>query len=227
MKINFQNHSGAFWMKLDQRFSITIKYDVDTTNKTVTYADFRVRPYSLEETFTNILTLFDYKAVKQGEDVYKIKRFEYPRRTPADGKKALAYLNTLYSNTTEWDKRKECLRKEVRDLFKIDEVLFKRVKPEPVFSKFRKFDGYTVQNFYLETLPGLYVCGSVYSPKKKGKHPLILCPNGAIGVMDVTIQIYKYVLVPLARMGAIAVSYDLFGWGESELQVTGCGTSHI
>ena len=216
----FSKPLGSVLDEIGQRFNITIKYDVDTTNKTVTYADFRVRPYSLEKTFTNILTLFDYKAVKQGEDVYKIKRFEYPRRTPADGKKALAYLNTLYSNTTEWDKRKECLRKEVRDLFKIDEVLFKRVKPEPVFSKFRKFDGYTVQNFYLETLPGLYVCGSVYSPKKKGKHPLILCPNGhwGDGRYNSDLQIR---FGTLARMGAIAVSYDLFGWGESELQVTG------
>lgn len=47
-------------------------------------------------------------------------------------------------------------------------MLGKTVKDaKPVLSKIRKFDGYTVQNFALETLPGLYVCGSVYAPAPK------------------------------------------------------------
>ena len=61
-------------------------------------------------------------------------------------------------------------------------MLGKTVKDaKPVLSKIRKFDGYTVQNFALETLPGLYVCGSVYAPRTKGKHALIICPNGHFG----------------------------------------------
>ena len=38
-----------------------------------------------------------------------------------------------------------------------------------------------MQNFALETLPGLYVCGSVYAPRTKGKHALIICPKGHFG----------------------------------------------
>jgi hypothetical protein len=49
---------------------------------------------------------------------------------------------------------------------------------------------------------------------------LILCPNGhwGDGRYNSDLQLR---FGTLARMGAIAVSYDLFGWGESELQVTG------
>ena len=37
--------------------------------------------------------------------------------------------------------------------------------------------GYTVQNICIETLPGEHVFGSIYTPIKKGKHPLIICPD--------------------------------------------------
>ena len=64
----------------------------------------------------------------------------------------------------------------------MDDMLKGTVKDaKPILSKVRKFDGYTVQNFALETLPGLYVCGSVYAPRSKGKHALIICPNGHFG----------------------------------------------
>jgi len=31
----------------------------------------------------------------------------------------------------------------------------------------------------------------------------------------------------LARMGAVCVDYDLFGWGESALQVVLTGSKHV
>ena len=209
--------------EIANRFQVKIKYDADTTGKVVPYADFRIRPYSVEESLTNVLSLFDYKFAKQDEKTYKIKVFEYPRRTPDDGTKLLAYLSTLYKDTTDWNPRKATLKKEVRELLQIDPALAKRVQAKPILSKIRKFGGYTVQNFALETLPGLYVNGSIYSPASKGKHAVILCPNGhwAGGRYNSDEQTR---FSTLARMGAVCVSYDLFGWGESALQVT--GTAH-
>ena len=209
--------------EIANRFQVKIKYDADTTGKVVPYADFRIRPYSVEESLTNVLSLFDYKFAKQDEKTYKIKVFEYPRRTPDDGTKLLAYLSTLYKDTTDWNPRKATLKKEVRELLQIDPALAKRVQAKPILSKIRKFGGYTVQNFALETLPGLYVNGSIYSPASKGKHAVILCPNGhwAGGRYNSDEQTR---FATLARMGAVCVSYDLFGWGESALQVT--GTAH-
>ena len=39
---------------VEARFGIRLKYDMDTAGLKVTYADFRIRPYSVEETLTNI-----------------------------------------------------------------------------------------------------------------------------------------------------------------------------
>lgn len=200
------------------RFGIRLKYNVDTTGLKLAYADFRVRPYSLEETLNNILSPFDFKAVKQNDKLYKIKPYEYPRRQPEDGQKMISWLTSLYSNKTEWEARRDTLRKEVRERLGIDKLLPLCSKEKPEYSKIRKFDGYTVQNFRLKTANGHTVCGSIYAPMSKGKHPLIICPNGHFSNGRYG-KVQQLRLGTLARMGAICVDYDLWGWGESADEV--------
>lgn len=74
------------------RFQVRLKYDIDTVGRILPYADFRIRPYSLEETLTNVLSPFDYKFVKQSDTVYKLKPYEYARRTDVDGEKCCHIL---------------------------------------------------------------------------------------------------------------------------------------
>lgn len=200
------------------RFGIRLKYNVDTTGLKLAYADFRVRPYSLEETLSNILSPFDFKAVKQNDKLYKIKPYEYPRRQPEDGQKMISWLTSLYSNKTEWEARRDTLRKEVRERLGIDKLLPLCSKEKPEYSKIRKFDGYTVQNFRLKTANGHTVCGSIYASTSKGKHPLIICPNGHFSNGRYG-KVQQLRLGTLARMGAICVDYDLWGWGESADEV--------
>ena len=200
------------------RFGVRLKYNVDTTGLKLEYADFRVRPYSLEETLNNILSPFDFKAVKQNDKLYKIKPYEYPRRQPEDGQKMISWLTSLYSNKTEWEARRDTLRKEVRERLGIDKLLPLCSKEKPEYSKIRKFDGYTVQNFRLKTVNGHTVCGSIYAPTSKGKHPLIICPNGHFSNGRYG-KVQQLRLGTLARMGAICVDYDLWGWGESADEV--------
>lgn len=200
------------------RFGVRLKYNVDTTGLKLEYADFRVRPYSLEETLNNILSPFDFKAVKQNDKLYKIKPYEYPRRQPEDGQKMINWLTSLYSNKTEWEARRDTLRKEVRERLGIDKLLPLCSKEKPEYSKIRKFDGYTVQNFRLKTVNGHTVCGSIYAPTGKGKHPLIICPNGHFSNGRYG-KVQQLRLGTLARMGAICVDYDLWGWGESADEV--------
>lgn len=200
------------------RFGVRLKYNVDTTGLKLAYADFRVRPYSLEETLNNILSPFDFKAVKQNDKLYKIKPYEYPRRQPEDGQKLISWLTSLYSNKTEWEARRDTLRKEVRERLGIDKLLPLCSKEKPEYSKIRKFDGYTVQNFRLKTANGHTVCGSIYAPTSKGKHPLIICPNGHFSNGRYG-KVQQLRLGTLARMGAICVDYDLWGWGESADEV--------
>ena len=203
---------------VSKRFGVKLKYNVDTTGLKLAYADFRVLPYSLEETLNNILAPFDFKAVKQNDKLYKIKPYEYPRRQAEDGMKLVPYLSSLYADKAAWEARKDTLRKEVRARLGIDKLLAVCSKDAPEYGKIRKFDGYTVQNFRLKTANGHTVCGSIYAPKGKGKHPLIICPNGHFSNGRYgTVQQQR--LATLARMGAICVDYDLWGWGESADEV--------
>ena len=215
----FTKPLGQVLQEISTRFNVKLKYEADTAGRILPFADFRIRPYSVEESLTNVLSVFDYKFSKQNESTYKIKAYEYPRRTPEDGVKMLAYLNTLYHDSTTWMVRRAALKKEVRERLQIDAALAQRTHSTPILSSVRKYDGYSVQNFAIETLPGLYVNGSIYTPLMKGKKALILCPNGhwAGGRYNSDEQTR---FATLARMGAICVSYDLFGWGESALQVS-------
>ena len=218
----FTRPLGEVLEEISTRFNVRLAYDIDTVGKVLPYADFRIRPYSVEESLTNVLAPFDYKFVKQSDTRYKLKKYEYPRRTDADGDKLLNYLCTLYNDQAGFEKRKAVLKKEVRERLQIDKYLAMRTGNAPILSKVRKYDGYTVQNFALETLPGLYVCGSIYTPRSKGKHALIICPNGHFGNGRYR-EDQQQRMGTLARMGAICVDYDLFGWGESALQVTSIG----
>jgi len=210
---------GQVLKEVAARFKVKFKYNVDTTGLKLTYADFRVRPYSVDETLSNILSVFDFKAVKQKGNLYKIRPYEYPRRQPEDGAKLIGYLSSLYTDRASWEARRDTLRTEVRQRLGIDALLKQCSTTAPELSKKRRYDGYSVQNFRLHTVNGHTVCGSIYEPlKKKGKLPLIICPNGhfANGRYG---EVQQLRLATLARMGAVCVDYDLWGWGESADEV--------
>lgn len=218
-----------------RRFGVKFKFDknVDTIGKKMPYADFRVRPYSLEMTLDNICKHYDWNWWKQSGNVYKIKLYEYPRRHEAEGRMMLDWLSSLYNNKEQWEARRDTLRKEVRQRLELDKFLdscvvkkdkkavstgFQGNLVRPVIlSKIRKHDGYTTQNICIELTPGQHLFGTIYASLKKGKHALIVCPDGHWP--------YRYRkdeqqrLGTLARMGAVCVDFDLYGWGESQQEV--------
>ena len=201
------------------RFGVRFKFDAPVEGLESAYADFRIRPYSIDETLTNLLAPFDLWYVQESDNIYRIKGFEYNRRTPADGAKLLAWLETQYADRSAFEERAARIRREVRERLEIDPLLAKRTGAAPKLSRVRRYDGYTVQNFAIETLPGLYVCGSIYAPTTKGTHPVVVCPNGHFG--DGRYRNDQQLrMAAMARMGIICADYDLFGWGESELQVS-------
>ncbi len=210
---------------VQHRFGVRFKYNVDTVGKRLPYADFRVRPYSIETTLDNICKYFDWNWWKQSGNLYKIKPYEYPRRHEAEGKLMLDYLSGLYDDKASWEARRDSLRREVRQRLELDLFLdscvttVKKGKPERpvVLSKVRRHDGYTTQNICIELTPGQHLFGTIYASTAKGKHALIVCPDGHWP--------YRYRkdeqqrLGTLARMGAVCVDFDLYGWGESEKEV--------
>lgn len=215
----FTRPLGEVLEEVADHFDVKLSIDAKIEGLEVPYADFRIRPYSLDETLWGILGLFDLRYLQTGEKSYKIQPFEFMRRTIPDGEKMTAYLLSLYTDRKVFEERAEVIRREVREKLEIDPLLEKRVEAAPILSKIRKYDGYTVQNFALETLPGLYVCGSIYAPAKKGTYPVIISPCGHFheGRYRKDQQLR---MATFARMGAIAVDYDLFGYAESEHQVS-------
>lgn len=201
--------------RLSKRFNVIFKYNVDTVGKVLPYADFRIRPYSLEESLTNICKYFDFNWWKQNGNVYKIKPYEYPRRHTEEGAAMLCYLSGLYHDRASFEARRDSVRREVRALLGIDPLLPRLVHKKPILGKVMKMDGYTVQNICIETLPGEHVFGTIYSSTKKGKHALIICPDGHFKGGRYRPDEQQR-LGTLARMGAVCVDFDLYGWGQSE-----------
>jgi hypothetical protein len=202
-----------------QRFGVRFKFDgnVDTIGKRLPYADFRVRPYSLETTLDNICKYFDWNWWKQSGNLYKIKRYEYPRRHEQEGRLMLDYLSSLYADKAQWEARRDSLRREVRQRLELDAFLDSCVLGKPLLSKVRKHDGYTTQNICIELTPGQHLFGTIYASTKKGQHALIVCPDGHWPMRYRKDEQQR--LGTLARMGAVCVDFDLYGWGESEREV--------
>jgi hypothetical protein len=204
---------------IQRRYGISIRYPEDLIKgKWVNYAEWRYRP-DVEKTLTNVLASQDITFAKEGDKKYKLQDFQYHLKTPEEGKEQLDYLSSLYNNVQSWELRKDSLRKCFLDRLRLTRMP-PRPASSPIITPLRKFKDYTVQNIAIETLPGIYVCGSLYRPLKyKGKIPVVLNPDGHFSKGRYR-EDCQYRCAALAKMGAMAFSYDLFGWeGESILQI--------
>jgi hypothetical protein len=203
--------------EVEKRFKVSVRCsDELLKDQWVTYADWRFRT-NAETTLTNILAPLDLKWVKEKPNQYKIKKYEYYRWSVEDGKTKLDSLAGLYSDKESWEKRKNEIRPCLYQALGLSPI---PQKPDSklILSKKRSMEGYTIENFAMETLPGLYLCGSIYRPAKiKGKVPAMICPNGHWADARYRPD-HQLQFALLARLGVIAVSYDLFAWGESRLQ---------
>lgn len=205
--------------EIQQRYHVSIRYPEELVrDRWVTYAGWRFRP-DVEKTMSNILASQDISFAPDGDKKYKLQAYQYHLKTPEEGREQLDYLSTLYTGEADWKKRREELKTCILSSLRLSRIPAAPAS-KPIITSIRKFNGYTVQNIALETLPGVYVCGSLYRPDHmQGKVPVVLNPDGhfARGRYRADCQ---YRCAALAQMGALAFSYDLFGWdGESQLQV--------
>ncbi len=208
---------------IEKRYNIKLQYSESLVKDMfVLYPTWRYR-VDIEPTLNNILLPLDFVYEKTGERAYQISRFNYYQRPVEEGKKHLEQLLASYPALHLWESRKTELRRCFLEQLQL--APFPKKTPfNPIITNSRKYDGYTVENIAIETIPGVYLCGSLYKPSKaKGPFPLVLCPYGHFSNPDTNLYgryrpDMQYRCATLARMGAVAFSYDMFAWGESRLQ---------
>jgi dienelactone hydrolase len=211
---------------IEEAFHVTLTRDEnDLKDMEVSYAMWRFTS-DVETTLNNVLKPLDLVWEQTADNAYSIARYEYYRRTEAEGGRHLAELLSAYRNAAEFDKRREELRSCIFRTLGIAK-LTDRSRVNAILRPGVKMDGYVVQNVAIESIPGYYVTGTLYKPSKgKGPFPVILCPHGHFyNEKDPSIREdsaryrpdMQYRCAALAKMGAIVLNYDMYAWGESVL----------
>lgn len=209
--------------EIEKRYDVKLQYSESLVKGVnVLYPTWRYR-VDFEPTLNNILLPLDMVWQKTGSNTYQVTRFNYYQRPVEEGAKYLDLLLSLYPEIRLWEARKDELRKCFLAQLRLSPFPRKSVL-NPIITPVRKYDGYTVQNIALETLPGVFLTGSLYRPSRgNGPFPAVLCPYGHFSNADTNLYgryrpEMQYRCATMARMGAVVFSYDMFAWGESRLQ---------
>jgi len=148
-------------------------------------------------------------------------------RTEAEAAEHLQKLLASCPNLAQWEERKKMLCENILRQIQLDPLPQKNPL-NPIYSKTRRYKGYTVTNVALETVTGYWICGSLYQPMNaKGKTPALLSPHGHFGNADNYMTDrgrfrpdMQYRCAMLARMGVTVFSYEMFAYGgEAALQI--------
>jgi len=135
--------------------------------------------------------------------------------TEAEGKAALEKFAATYHNKKEWENRASIIRNGIINGAGLKNWPKSNSFNTIIHSK-RVYDGYTVENIAFESLPGFFVTGNLYRPtKEQSSYAAILSPHGH-GTDPRFGEAVQKRCAALARMGAIVLSYDMVGMGESK-----------
>ncbi|MDP6607430.1 MAG: acetylxylan esterase [Dehalococcoidia bacterium] len=128
----------------------------------------------------------------------------------------LARYADSYATLDEWRARAALIRNGILAGAGLD-PLPERTPLQPVFDDRREHDGYSVEEVAFESLPGVFVTGSLYRPTGDGPFAGILSPHGHWENPD-DYGRYRPDMqkraATLARMGAVVLTYDMVGYGE-------------
>ena len=128
-----------------------------------------------------------------------------------------AWLEGITSGN--WPEKHSAMRRELQGMLGLDPWP-ERTALKPVMTGRVQGEGYTVEKFYFEPLPGLYIGANLYLPAE-GKTPLpaILYMCGHSNVTDGEIRIgnkagYQHHGAWFARHGYVCLIPDTIQWGE-------------
>jgi len=158
------------------------------------------------------------RQVSEGaEEVQKSNAGQVYQWSELEGREFLRKMKETYTTAEAWQQRAALIRAQILRGTGLD-PLPKKCPLNTIDGEKRIYDGYQVQNVAFESLPGLYVTGSVYTPTDvEGELPGILSPHGHwpnkedYGRYRPDVQKR---CAAMARMGAIVFTYDMVGYGQ-------------
>jgi dienelactone hydrolase len=129
-------------------------------------------------------------------------------------------FRSTFATREEWENRARKTRQQILQgagLWPLPARTFLRA----AIHNRRDYDGYSVESVAFESLPGFLVYGTLYRPSQTLQPPYagILCPHGhghepnGGGRYRPEVQLR---CATLARMGAVVLSYDMIGFGDSK-----------
>jgi hypothetical protein len=144
--------------------------------------------------------------------------------TTNQGRDVLAQALKQFPNREAWDAYAQHLRERIQEGANLS-PLPRRTPLNPIIRAKRTFDGYTVENVAFESVPGHFVTGNLYRPLNvSAPVPAIVCTHGHTKWNEKPDDYDQFSRFSapmqtrcgaLARMGAVALSIDMFGCGDS------------
>jgi hypothetical protein len=134
-----------------------------------------------------------------------------------NGQQNLKKIRKQYHNLEEWKSRAKTIREGIlkgAELYPLP----KRTPLNVVTHSYRKYNGYSVENVFFESIPGFFVSGNLYRPLNLSPNqllPVILRPHGHTHNARFHAD-YQTLTAMLAIMGAITFTWDMVDFGESK-----------
>jgi dienelactone hydrolase len=155
--------------------------------------------------------------------------------TPAQGKAVLDAALVQFPDRTSWDAYAQHVRQRIQEGVGLAPWP-KRTPLNPIIRARRTFDGYSVENVAFESVPGYFVCGNLYRPlNAKPPYPVILSTHGHGAMVKNPEDFEKQGRFTetmqerggtFARLGAIVLSIEMVGYGDSIAQVGQAAHAH-
>jgi uncharacterized protein len=137
--------------------------------------------------------------------------------TEEEGAQFLNEIRSGLVSLEDWEGRAALIRKQILKGSGLED-LPEKSPLNPVIGVKRTFDGYNVRNIAFESLPGVFVTGSLYTPGDEESFlPGILSPHGHWTDPGNTGRYRPDAqkrFAAMARMGAMVFAYDMVGYGQ-------------
>lgn len=147
--------------------------------------------------------------------------------TPEQGEAVLQAAAKQFDTRATWAAYADAMRRKIQEGAGLAPWP-RRTALNAMMSESRAHDGYTVQNVMFEPVPGVYACGNLYRPIRAPKRaPAVLATHGHTSGADAPAEWARHGrfhesvqrrAATLARMGAVVLTIDLFGYGDSLMQ---------